>query len=66
MAAIDFSRAGERGDSISFGSLVKSAFINWYDVRTTRKELNRLSDRELDDIGLSRSDIDAVARRGRR
>lgn len=29
--------------------------------RQTYKELNRLSDRELNDIGISRSDIRAVA-----
>lgn len=31
--------------------------------RQTLSELQRLSDRELDDVGLSRADIDAVARR---
>ena len=31
--------------------------------RQTLNELQRLSDRELDDVGLRRSDIDAVARR---
>lgn len=34
----------------------------WNDARTTRNSLNRLSDRELSDIGLSRGDIDNVAR----
>jgi uncharacterized protein YjiS (DUF1127 family) len=41
-----------------FGSL-----IAWNDARVIRTELNRLSDRELDDIGLVRGDIDEVARR---
>ncbi|MET4102433.1 uncharacterized protein YjiS (DUF1127 family) [Roseovarius sp. MBR-78] len=39
------------------------ALISWNDRRATRNALARLSDRELDDIGLSRGDIDRVARR---
>lgn len=34
----------------------------WNDARLTRNALNRLSDRELDDIGLVRGDIDMIAR----
>ena len=33
----------------------------WNDARVTRKSLGRLSDRELDDLGLVRADIDAIA-----
>lgn len=44
-----------------FSSLFGSV-IAWNDARVIRNELNRLSDRELDDIGLARGDIDAVAR----
>jgi uncharacterized protein YjiS (DUF1127 family) len=33
---------------------------NWNDVRVTRKALSTLSDRELDDIGLCRGDIDHI------
>ncbi len=32
----------------------------WNDKRITRRELSQLSDRELDDIGLSRADIDMI------
>jgi len=32
----------------------------WNDKRVTRRELGKLSDRELDDIGLCRGDIDDV------
>lgn len=32
----------------------------WNDARVTRKELSRLSDRELDDIGLARGDINRI------
>lgn len=32
----------------------------WNEARRTRKALNALSDRELDDIGLSRADIPLI------
>ncbi len=34
---------------------------SWNDARLTRNSLSRLSDRELDDIGLARGDIEIVA-----
>ncbi len=34
----------------------------WNDQRITRRELANLSDRELDDIGLCRGDIEDVVR----
>lgn len=43
-----------------FGTLV-SAFGAWNDARVTRNALSRLTDRELDDIGLTRADIDTIA-----
>jgi uncharacterized protein YjiS (DUF1127 family) len=33
---------------------------NWNDMRVTRKQLNSLSARELEDIGLERCDIENV------
>lgn len=39
------------------------AVRDWNDRRLTRRSLMALTDRELDDIGLHRGDIDAVARR---
>ncbi len=36
---------------------VFASFTAWNDARRTRNALARLSDRELDDIGLSRGDI---------
>jgi len=33
----------------------------WNDARVTRKALSKLSDRELDDLGLNRGDIDDIA-----
>lgn len=38
-----------------------AAIVAWNDARVTRNALSRLSDRELDDIGLSRGDIDRIA-----
>ncbi|MFW2589187.1 DUF1127 domain-containing protein [Sagittula sp. SSi028] len=45
-----------------FASLI-GMIATWNDVRATRKSLSALTDRELNDIGLSRADIDAAARR---
>jgi len=42
-------------------NIVRS-FSNWRRYRETCGELNRLSQRELSDLGLSRSDIPAIAR----
>jgi uncharacterized protein YjiS (DUF1127 family) len=37
-------------------------YRNWRRYRQTISELSRLSNRELNDMGISRSDIPAVAR----
>ncbi|MFN3721642.1 MAG: DUF1127 domain-containing protein [Paracoccaceae bacterium] len=39
-----------------------AAVSAWNDARITRKALSKLSDRELDDIGLCRGDIDKLTR----
>ena len=43
-------------------------FVKWYSQKikesNTRKELSVLSDKELSDIGISRCDIDRVAKGG--
>ena len=38
-------------------------YRNWRRYRETVSELNRLSNRELNDLGISRSDIPYVARK---
>ena len=43
-------------------NIVRS-FSNWRRYRETCGELNRLSQRELSDLGLSRADIPAIARK---
>lgn len=39
-------------------------FRNWRRYRETVNELNRLSARELNDLGITRADIERVARQG--
>ena len=41
---------------------VFGTYKNWRNYRRTVNELNALSTRELDDLGIARSDIPAVAR----
>jgi len=45
-------------------SILKN-YRNWRRFRSAIDELSRLSNRELDDIGITRADIPHVARRGR-
>ena len=43
-------------------NIVRS-YNNWRRYRETVNELNRLSQRELADLGIARTDISALARR---
>ena len=43
---------------------IVSAFTEWNDRRATVKALNALTDRELEDVGLCRADIDSFPIRG--
>lgn len=43
-------------------SRVANALIVWNERRVTRNALSQLTDRELEDIGLTRGDIPRVAR----
>ena len=67
MAAYETSRAAPFG-AISIFRAVQgvgnmfAAVSAWNDARVTRKALSRLSDRELDDIGLCRGDIEMIGR----
>lgn len=63
MAAFDTSRPTYVNSPKGFGGFATSlmaAFSAWNDSRQTRNALNKLSDHELDDIGLTRSDINAL------
>lgn len=59
MAAIDFRPAATKS-GFSLSSFV-GTLAAWNDRRMTRKALNKLSNRELDDIGLVRGDIETIA-----
>ncbi|MFC3118716.1 DUF1127 domain-containing protein [Jhaorihella thermophila] len=66
MAAIDTTRSahGSHGLVGRIGSVINhlvAAFTAWNDARVTRKALSALTDRELEDIGLTRADIDRIA-----
>jgi uncharacterized protein YjiS (DUF1127 family) len=45
-----------------FVSLIAAKIRAFFRYRETVRELSRLSDRELDDLGLSRSEIPFIAR----
>ena len=63
MAVIDTTTvAGGKGNILSrWVQKIIAQYAAWNDARITRNALARLSDRELEDIGLSRSDIDTIA-----
>ncbi|MFY9211387.1 MAG: DUF1127 domain-containing protein [Aestuariivita sp.] len=66
MAAFDTTRTtyGAPGLFGRIGGAVNSLIatvVAWNDARATRNALSKLSDRELEDIGLVRGDIDGVA-----
>ena len=67
MALIDLGR--NRGRTVTFADQIRARFVttfgaiaDWNDARRTRAILSRLTAHELDDIGLSGGDIDAIAR----
>lgn len=64
MAVIDTTRAAHVSGGFALISSAYASVLNWNDARNTRKALNKLSNRELDDIGLSRGDIEVVAMSG--
>ena len=45
----------------SFLAMIAETLTAWNDARVTRNTLGTLTDRELEDIGLVRGDIDLVA-----
>jgi uncharacterized protein YjiS (DUF1127 family) len=67
MAAYETTRPAPFGAisifrAVQFISNAYIAFSNWNDARVTRNTLAKLSDRELDDIGLCRGDIEMLGR----
>ncbi len=66
MAAFDTSRttygtASAVSRLVTFITDIAGGVVAWNDSRVTRAALSKLSNRELDDIGLVRGDIDIVA-----
>ena len=64
MAAFETSRPAQGLFGGRLSTLVAAtvaAIVAWNDARVTRAALSKLSDRELDDIGLSRSDIETIS-----
>jgi len=67
MAAL-FVTGAQSNSAVLFGRIGRgiviamNAVADWNDARVTRNALSKLTDRELDDIGLCRGDIDLVSR----
>lgn len=66
MAAFETTRSAPFGATstyhfIQFIGNALGTVKAWNDARVTRKALSTLSDRELDDIGLCRGDIDLIS-----
>ena len=65
MASIEFTRTEQviaaNGRIGQFFAPVIAAVAAWNDARVTRSALSALSDRELEDIGLCRGDIERIA-----
>lgn len=67
MAAVDTTRPAPFGAITTYRAVsgMTRAFVAlsaWNDARITRRALGKLSDRELDDIGLCRADVDLMGR----
>lgn len=62
MSAVEMSHNRAAAGLGSVFARVTATVAAWNDASITRRELNRLTDRELSDIGLSRGDIERVAR----
>ena len=67
MAATETTRPAPFGAistyrTVQFFGSIYDTVAGWNDARVTRKALSRLSDRELDDIGLCRGDIEMIGR----
>ncbi len=62
MSTIETNRSAAVGGVGGIATHLMSLVASWRETRMTRRELARLSDRELDDIGLCRGDIERIAR----
>ena len=67
MASLDNTRTGYEiavaaNRTVAFVASIGHSIRAWNDARVTARALNALTDRELLDLGLTRSDISDVAR----
>lgn len=67
MAVYDAPRTNAQAAGLNTGftgffSTLVGVVSAWNDARITRNALSKLSDRELEDIGLCRGDIDLVVK----
>ncbi len=62
MTAIDTTRPVNVAHVGNVFTSALNAFVAWNDARVTRNALSKLTNRELDDIGLCRGDIENIAR----
>ena len=67
MAAVETTRPAPFGAITTYRAIngmsrAFRALSAWNDARATRNSLSKLSDRQLDDIGLCRADIDTIVR----
>lgn len=66
MALSDFTRPVNVADRVRYYVSHAAAFVSaWNDQRRTRNTLSKLSTEQLNDLGLSRGDIDRIAGSGR-
>lgn len=61
MASITNRPLNGAGKITTFFADLMGRLAAWNDVQATKRALRQLSDRDLDDLGLVRADIDAVA-----
>lgn len=63
MSAFETTHLNSGFSPLNLVSSLVASIASWNDARVTRSALSKLSDRELDDIGLSRGDIEFIASR---
>lgn len=63
MSAFETTRTNTGFSPLNLVNSIVGSIASWNDARVTRNALAKLSDRELDDIGLSRGDIEFIAAR---
>ncbi len=64
MSTVDTNHVAIGTRNHGFLAKLFAMFARWNDARLTRNALSSLSDRELNDIGLTRDDIERVVSAG--